>query len=178
MEHEDRLAIRRALPEDAGRLQQLYVEASRWIRCEKGIAQWKVESFTEEYVGMLLREHDVFIACMAGEAAPVGSFNIQWDYEAIWGDQFHTNAGYVHRLAVSRQYKGQGIGASLLAAAEAQIRDRGKAWLRLDCMADNPSLNKYYLNQGMTFRGRFDGSGWSANLYERAIAGTDRTDTK
>jgi ribosomal protein S18 acetylase RimI-like enzyme len=115
---------------------------------------------------------------MAGEAAPVGSFNIQWDYEAIWGEQFHTDAGYVHRLAVSRQYKGQGIGARLLEAAEAHIRGRGKAWLRLDCMADNPSLNKYYLNQGMTFCGRFDGRGWSANLYERAIAGMGRTDTK
>jgi GNAT superfamily N-acetyltransferase len=118
----------------------------------------------------MLREHDVFVAYVADAAVPLGSFYIEWDHEAIWGEQFHTDAGYVHRLAVSRQYKGQGIGAQLLAAAEDHIRGRGKSWLRLDCMADNPSLNRYYLNQRMIFRGRFDGRGWSANLYERAIA--------
>jgi RimJ/RimL family protein N-acetyltransferase len=38
-------------------------------------------------------------------------------------------------------------------------------------MADNPSLNAFYLSLGFVLQGRFDESLWSANLYEREILG-------
>ena len=59
--------------------------------------------------------------------------------------------------------------------AEDYIKNKGKAWLRLDCMADNPTLNEYYRNQGFISRGRYEGRGWSANLYEREIRNEDGT---
>lgn len=39
-------------------------------------------------------------------------------------------------------------------------------------IADNPSLNAFYVNLGFVLQGRFDASSWSANLYEREIIKT------
>lgn len=36
-------------------------------------------------------------------------------------------------------------------------------------MADNERLNRYYLDAGYTHIRRFDGDGWSANLYEKQV---------
>ncbi|WP_308637131.1 GNAT family N-acetyltransferase [Paenibacillus silvisoli] len=158
------LDIRRAEAEDVLAVQRLYHGAAKWIRDAKGIDQWQEASFTESYLEQFIREHDVFVAYRNGEL--VGCFSIQWGYEEIWGDQYHDNAGHVHRLTVSRPYKGQGIGSRMLAWAKAYINGKGKEWIRLDCMADNPALNQYYRGLGFVYRGRFDGR-WSVNLYEQ-----------
>ncbi|WP_176444695.1 GNAT family N-acetyltransferase [Paenibacillus herberti] len=169
LEHDwsGRLIVRRAQSEDIDAMQHLYVEAAKWIRSMKGIVQWGEEDFTREYMEQFIREKEVFVAYMNGELS--GCFSVQWEYEEIWGDLFHDQAGYVHRLAVSRNIKGQGIGSRLLDWAEAYIKNKGKTWMRLDCMADNPTLNDYYRSQGLVYCGRHDDPRWSANLYERKI---------
>lgn len=159
--------IRKALIKDLDEVQKLYVEAAKWIRTSQGIIQWNEDTFTMNYLEQFIREKDVFVAYLDGEL--VGCFSVQWKYEEIWGELFHDNAGYIHRLVVLRKYKGQGIGSHFLTWAEDYIKNEGKKWLRLDCMADNPVLNQYYLSQGLVFQGRYDGRGWSANLYEREI---------
>ncbi|WP_407083144.1 GNAT family N-acetyltransferase [Paenibacillus aurantius] len=60
---------------------------------------------------------------------PAGCFSIQWEFEMIWGEQFHTYAAYILRLVVARKYKGRGIGARLLDWAESRIANKGKSWL-------------------------------------------------
>ncbi len=160
--------IRTAQIEDLEGVQKLYVEAARWIRFSQGIIQWSEDTFTTDYLEQFICENDVFVAYLEGEL--VGCFSIHWKYEEIWGELFHDNAGYVHRLVVSRKYKGQGIGGHFITWAEAYIKNKGKKWLRLDCMADNPALNQYYRSQGLIFQRRYDGNGWSANLYEREIS--------
>lgn len=161
------LVIRKAQIEDLEDMQKLYIEAARWIRSSKGFTQWREDSFTRAYLEPFIHENEVFVASLNGKL--VGCFSIHWQYEEIWGDIFHDDAGYVHRLVVSRKYKGQAYGGRLLSWAEDYIKNKGKAWLRLDCMADNPTLNEYYRSQGLILRGRYEGRGWSANLYEREI---------
>ncbi|NBD23269.1 GNAT family N-acetyltransferase [Paenibacillus glycinis] len=161
------ITIRRAQAEEAEALRALYVEAAGWIRAAKGINQWREEWFTPSYMEQFIREREVFAAIRDGE--PVGCFSVEWEYEALWGELFHGDAGYVHRLVVSRLHPGQGIGESMLAWAADYIRRQGKSWLRLDCMADNPALNAYYLRNGLRYRGQFDGDGYSASRYELAL---------
>lgn len=161
------LLIRKARITDLEAMQKLYIEAAEWIQSSKGFTQWREDSFTRAYLESFIYENDVFIAKLNGEL--VGCFSIHWEYEEIWGDLFHDDAGYVHRLVVTRKYKGERFGSRLLAWAADYIKNKGKAWLRLDCMADNPTLNDYYRSLGFIHRGRYDGRGWSANLYEREI---------
>lgn len=168
MQAADGLHIRRARHEDMRMLQALYMEAADWIRDTKGIRQWRPEMFSDARIEQLFREQDVYAAYMDGRLA--GGFSIHWGFEEIWGDRYSEDAGHVHRLAVARAFKGLGLGSRLLQRAERIIGERGKTWLRLDCMADNPSLNAYYMRQGLRHCGRYDGDGWSANLYERSVS--------
>jgi ribosomal protein S18 acetylase RimI-like enzyme len=168
-EPSEALAIRRATDEDVDGIRNLLIDAAQWIHSAHGFWQWRVESFEREIVEAFVRDHEVFVATLRNE--PVGCFSVHWSTEEIWGEQFHEDAGYVHRLCVSRKRKGEGIGRDLIRYAESYIRARGKSWLRLDCMADNPSLNAYYVGLGFVLKGRFDASIWSANLYEREIIG-------
>jgi hypothetical protein len=38
-----------------------------------------------------------------------------------------------------------------------------------DCMADNPKLNAFYQGAGFVFKGKVNGNGWSAHLYEKEL---------
>lgn len=159
--------IRKAQIEDLDDIQKLFIEAAQWIQLSKGITQWREDTFTKAYLTSFIHDQEVFVACQNGEM--IGCFSIQWKYEEIWGDLFHHDAGYVHRLVVARKYKGWSFGSKLLSWSEDYIKNKGKSWLRLDCMADNPTLNDYYRNLGFIYRGRYNDRGWSANLYEREI---------
>lgn len=165
------LAIRRATAGDAEALRTMLIEAANWIYSAHGIRQWHEHMFTSEIISAFVRDYEVFVAVQGEELA--GCFSVHWAYEEIWGEKFHDDAGYVHRLTVSRSFKGQGIGKQMLDWAANYIRERGKSWLRLDCMADNPSLNRYYQGLGFDNQGIFHFGSWSANLYERAIPAAD-----
>lgn len=162
-----KLDIRRTGLADVNAVRELLVNAARWIEQTKGIVQWREERFTQAYVSDVIEQHELFVAYMDG--VPVGCLSVHWKDEEIWGEQFHEDAGYVHRLAVSRDYPGRGIGARLLNWAEGYAKEQGKSWLRLDCMAGNAALNQYYTREGFTLCGCYEAQGWSANLYERRI---------
>ncbi|BFT72800.1 GNAT family N-acetyltransferase [Paenibacillus sp. P36] len=164
---QSKLDIRRAELADAESVRELLVHAARWIERTQGFIQWREERFSQSYVLDLIQQDEFFVAHMDG--VPVGCFSIQWRDEEIWRDQHHENAGYVHRLAVSRDYPGMGIGTRLLNWAESYIKEQGKSWIRLDCMADNAALNRYYTREGFAFCGRYEAQGWAAHLYERQI---------
>ncbi|GAA0133994.1 hypothetical protein YSY43_08340 [Paenibacillus sp. YSY-4.3] len=97
----------------------------------------------------------------------VGTYILTWSDPFIWQELDNAESGYIHRFAVHREYRGLDIGKYLLESAEQQIRLKGKSWIRLDCMAENPRLNQYYRDYGFQYIRRIDGEGWSANLYEK-----------
>ncbi|AZN41122.1 GNAT family N-acetyltransferase [Paenibacillus albus] len=167
-EPSEMIAIRRATDEDIDGIRSLFVGAAQWVHEVHGFWQWRVEHFDRETVEAFVQDHEVFVATLGNEY--VGCFSMHWNDKELWGEKFHENAGYVHRLCVSRKRKGEGIGHELIRYAESYIQSKGKSWLRLDCMSNNPSLNAYYVNSGFSFQGYFDAGVWSANLYEREIA--------
>ncbi|WP_230873622.1 GNAT family N-acetyltransferase [Paenibacillus woosongensis] len=108
---------------------------------------------------------DVYLAEWNNEI--VGTYTLTWSDPLIWQELDNLESGYIHRFAVNRKYRGLDIGKYLLKSAEQQIRIKGKKWIRLDCMAENPRLNQYYGDYGFQYIRRIDGEGWSANLYEK-----------
>ncbi|KAG0022576.1 hypothetical protein BGZ80_011722 [Entomortierella chlamydospora] len=79
----------------------------------------------------------------------IGTFTLNYADpfdEMLWKDivQDWTDAVYIHRLVVEREYKGFGLGPKALEFAELEGLKRGKNYLRLDCMADNKLLKAYY----------------------------------
>lgn len=159
--------IRRAHPEDARAVLAIWLDAAEWLQ-EKGIDQWHPSRFSLEGAVAAIRDSEVYLAESGHEA--VGTFLIAWSDSAIWGERDNAESGYIHRLAVRRDCKGMGLGLKLLRHAEREIARRGRRLVRLDCMADNERLNRYYRDAGYTHVGRLDADGWSANLYEKQAA--------
>ena len=159
-----KLRIRPASAGDARQVLALWLDAAEWLQA-KGIDQWHPSRFSLDVAASAIRDSHVYLAERGDEA--VGTYLIAWSDPYIWKELDDGEAGYIHRLAVRRDCKGMGLGRLLLAHAERQIAGRGKRFVRLDCMADNERLNRYYRDAGYVFVRRFDGEGWSANLYEK-----------
>ncbi|KAF8932916.1 hypothetical protein BGZ47_011117 [Haplosporangium gracile] len=79
----------------------------------------------------------------------IGTFTLNYTDpfdQMLWKDLVEdwSDAVYLHRLVVEREYKGYGLGPKALHFAEMEGLKRGKHYLRLDCMADNKLLKAYY----------------------------------
>ncbi|MCU0491532.1 MAG: GNAT family N-acetyltransferase [Chloroflexaceae bacterium] len=150
----DDLRISHAQPANLGAVVELLDSNARWMR-ERGIKQWETPpppSF------VLLLEDDiatgcVFVARLSGSDELVGTFRLEWAEEDLWHDSGSDQAAYLYSLAVRPDMRGQHIGGRLLGWAADYVRGQGCRFLRLDCIASNPVLRRYYAAQGFTPRG-------------------------
>jgi GNAT superfamily N-acetyltransferase len=120
-------------------------EAAAWLTAS-AIRQWP-SSFTEAMVEGAVRAGETWLARQGGEL--VGTITLSWS-DPAWPEAVE-DAGYVHRLAVLR--RGTGLGQRLLDWAGQQVRDRGRSHLRLDCVATNGELRRYYEFLGFAYCG-------------------------
>ena len=122
-----------------------------------------------------IERQDTYLAWSDGSA--IGSLAVYWADPTFWGHQ-PPDAGYVHRLVVTREAGGRGHGARLLDWAADRVRARGRHWLRLDCAAGNTTLRAFYERLGfrhvgdveVTVPGAGTGPGsWWASRYQRPV---------
>ena len=109
---------------------------------------------------------------------PVGTFTLQRTDPTFWGiraDEPPNYAQYLHRLAIRRSH--EGLGRALLDLAQRLARRSGAVCLRLDCVAANPGIRRYYEAAGFEHRGDIDvmrGGSWRASLYEKRLVPLNR----
>ena len=164
---EPSLRIVRAQINDLDTIVAILEEGARWLS-DEGIEQWPVGLFSA-------LPHLIADGIAAGEfhlvylgETPVGALRLQWSDERMWPGADDGEAGYVHSLAVRRAWSGRGIGRQMLAWSEAEVAAAGRAYLRLDCVAHNVRLLRYYEEAGFTRRGRME-SHWgdSSTVHQR-----------
>jgi len=162
------LKVRHASRDEASIVLALWQMSARWLNA-KGSNQWRPEYFElDQVLAFMTNGSDVYVA--EHEGTIVGTYVLTWSDPTIWRELDHNDAGYIHRFAVNRDYKGLGIGSLLIQSAMEEIRLRGRKVVRLDCMADNPRLNQYYRDLGFEFVRRLElGNNWAANLYETVL---------
>jgi ribosomal protein S18 acetylase RimI-like enzyme len=74
---------------------------------------------------------------------------MQWTDPEIWGEQGDDGlAGYIHGLAVRRAASGKNLGGDLLNLALKLTTEKPRPFLRLDCIATNERLCRYYRDAG------------------------------
>ncbi len=158
--------VRPASPDDAAAILGLRMAAERWL-AERGIEQWHPGEVSLADVQGQVAAGQWHVACAGGLMR--AALRLLWS-DPVWGDD--RPAVYVHGLVIDRAHAGHGLGAGLLDWAEAQGRRAGVTVLRLDCVAANPGLRRYYGRLGFREVGRrdFDGPWHSAVLLERDIA--------
>jgi GNAT superfamily N-acetyltransferase len=143
------------------------VAAWTWIR---GLEAWQPGTFGErDGCGQRRLRHDVtnnsLYLVWLGSAA-VATFSLRTSDERYWPDA-SDGALYLHRFAVRRAASGMGSLAIRWMVEEAQRRER--SYLRLDCLADNPGIRRYYERAGFTHCGETTDEGTRLSLYEMRV---------
>ncbi len=135
--------MRKAGPADVAAIHGMRVAAERWLATD-GISQWTPGRLSlAAIVGQVARgEWQV-----AGAAGPIfGAFRLLWSDPEVWPDR--VPAVYVHGLMTDRERAGEGVGAQLLDWAAQMGLRAGATALRLDCVAWNDRLRRYYTDLG------------------------------
>ena len=167
-----RLVLRRASEEDFEAVRNLLTEASRWLR-RKGTSQWALpwpnENGRNKNIRRAIRAGRTWIVWDGNLAA--ATLTASPNHHEIWpSENWHEQAVYVRRLAVSRRYAGRGLGGQLLDwAGKRASREYGALWIRVDVWTTNVGLHDYYRRQGFEYCGLSPVPGYpSAALFQRA----------
>ena len=160
------LTVTQARLEDVELLIEMREEAARWL-AEKGSEQWPVGLFPRltHYITERVTAGEEYLVCDRG--APIGTLRLQASDEEMWPEA-ENDAFYVHGLVVRRAYAGRRIGLWMLRWAEDRAAAAAKLFLRLDCVAHNPRLVRYYEEAGFLGRGQIESRwGGGATLHQR-----------
>jgi GNAT superfamily N-acetyltransferase len=166
---EPRIEIRVADLHDVGTSAEILEAAASW-GASAGRPSWTPGSFTgPESVGMSRLRNDVetgslYLVCL-GNAA-VATFSLL-ESDALFWPRAPDDALYLHRFAVRRGNAGMGGHAVEWAVDEA--RRRGRAYVRLDCLAENPGIRRYYESHGFAAVGEQLIDGVRFSLYEMPV---------
>ena len=144
------MQVERARAEDAAAVHALLEEAAEWLT-GRGIRQWLPGVYPADRVARGVARGEVFVV-RGADGALEATLQLQDADPEIWGAD-DGRALYLHRLTVARACAGRGLGARLLAWALAEADARGRALLRLDCVASNDFLRRYYAAAGFSERG-------------------------
>ncbi|WP_256354145.1 MULTISPECIES: GNAT family N-acetyltransferase [unclassified Variovorax] len=140
--------IRQAAVADAPQVAAVLQEAAQWL-ADGGRALWVASAVSDERV---LRDvaAGLFFAARdkGGEIVGVARFDLEDPY--FWPEIDSGSSAFIHKLAVRRQWAGQGVSAALLAFAKARAESMGLPYLRLDCVADRTALRTLYEGFGFT----------------------------
>jgi len=142
-------------------------EAAVWL-AGKGIEQWPVGLF-RQLVGRLV-EHiaagQEYLVYAGAELA--GTLRLQDRDDEMWSEIADRAALYLHGFAVRRHFAGRGFGLRMLGWAENHAAAAGKAFLRLDCVAHNDRLIRYYEEAGFSRQGTVESLwGGGSSLHQR-----------
>ncbi|WP_341277962.1 GNAT family N-acetyltransferase [Paenibacillus sp. FSL H8-0537] len=159
-------------PEDEVAVRELIMETARWLN-GMGSTQWGglLQGEDSHNLAGAIARGEVFAFRKAGGEELAGSVILQqqpsdWDRK-LWGEveAGKGSAIFLHRLVVNRQFSGKGLGSDMMAWVERGIQYSGKDRIKLDCIANNEKLNRFYKQCGYTYKG--EASGWS--IYEKLL---------
>jgi len=142
------IEIRQAPPADARIVEELLVEAATWVDA-LGVVMWDEDELDRARIVEEVAAGQFFIAYVDGE--PAGVIRFQLEDHLFWPDLPQDASAFVHRLAVHRRFKGQGVSQALLAWSVDRARALGKRHLRLDCDESRPKLRALYEGFGFRF---------------------------
>ncbi|HGH7182488.1 GNAT family N-acetyltransferase [Bacillus cereus] len=151
--------IRPATEEESDSIITLLKEVAQWLQ-HKEVDQWQyllggeataeiLEAIREQYTYVVMKEDEIV------GTVTVSPKQNEWD-EYIFGKEEVSDSLYIHRFAVKRKYKGNGIGEWMLRWIEENVQ-HDKGYLKLDCVGHNRILNDFYKRSGFEYVGSTDG---------------------
>src|SRR5262245_47413953 len=101
----DSLHIRLAEASDADGIEEMLVEAARWVDA-LGVVMWEEGELDRAYIEREIAARQFVVAEAGGEVA--GAIRFQLEDALFWPDLPQDRSAFVHRLVVRRAFKGKG----------------------------------------------------------------------
>ncbi len=143
--------------------------AASWMR-ERGLDRGLPGQWPRGWLAQRIAHGETFLARRDGVV--VGTISLEWSDEAFWPDA-PADAGYIHRLVLTSDGHGSGVGRAMIEWAEREIVAAGRPFARLDCVAESTGLRTYYEALGFVCRGERtitqSRGKFRAALYEKAL---------
>lgn len=164
------LHVAQAHPTELDVVLEILAEAAAWLQANQ-IQQWAYPPppGLQERIAREIDKGDLYLAYRDLADPPVGTLRFEWSGDDLWRDQPDHTAGYVHTLAIRPSLHGQRLGESILAWAKAHVRNQGLPYLRLDCIATNHGLRRYYERLGFRPCGKATAGDFTGALFEMAL---------
>ena len=160
------IKVHRALGSELEDIIAVLDSATYWL-ASKGITDpWHAGEWPRTKITESIERGEVYLAKLRGKN--VATITLQWSDDLFWPN-YLADAGYIHRLAVATGFHGKGIGSQLLRWAELKTKENGKKYLRLNCMAANLALRKYYERAGFIYCRELREPRGLACLYEKRL---------
>lgn len=147
------MKLRKAYLTEVEEVRKWINDTASWLK-EKNISQWE-RFLNEENTEICLRDYNkeklYILENDSKEIIGSMSFGLPEDIDVKLWDNLE-NAYYIHRLVISKEFRGFKKGEFMLEWAK-NIATEEKKELRLNCVKENKFLFDYYINQGFLYVG-------------------------
>lgn len=139
-------------------------------KSQHGDTAWGSEAWTIEELLPQRVNGEIYLVYKQGETEAIATFTLTWSDENAWGEESHNQkAGYLHKFAMDTNHRGKGYGQHIIQLAGAQVSQKDRNVLRLDCPKENQRLCHYYETVGFQLVGVNTKLKLDAALYEMQI---------
>lgn len=155
---EGNFQIRLAAQEDTEGVIAFLKKIAQWMKNNR-INQWQylLSGGDDEEIKEAILHKETFILLEEGEI--IGTFTLssrqsEWDRH-IFGIDPNSDSLYLHRLAISPENMGRGLGTEIIEWIHKNAKAE-KEYIKLDCVSNNSKLNQFYKDNGFEYIGEKD----------------------
>ncbi len=120
-------------------------EVGQWLT-DSGHEMWQPDTLTAENLFDNYTRNNCYV--MSVDGTPAATFVLQWKDPLYYADVPDQTAGFIHKVAIRRQFAGQGLFAHVLDFCRERCRERGIHEIQLETDATRPALMQFYERNG------------------------------
>jgi ribosomal protein S18 acetylase RimI-like enzyme len=118
-------------------------EAAQWL-IDSGKPLWRIEDLRREQIKNPAEEFVV----LRQDGKAIAAMILNFYDPFVWPDIEKGSSGFIHKLAVRREFAGKGCAEKLIEYAKKVCLEKGIAYLRLDSDPSREGLRRLYEKTG------------------------------
>lgn len=120
-------------------------EVGQWI-IDTGQEMWQLDTLTTDNLVDEYTQDNCYVLYV--DQIPAATFILQWKDPLYYPDVPDHTAGFIHKLAIRRQFAGQDLFAAILDFCRSQCLARNIHEIQLETDATRPALLRFYERHG------------------------------
>lgn len=125
-------------------------EAGQWLT-DNGREMWQLDTLTADNLFDEYTRDNCYVMYadnVPAAGTPAAAFILQWKDPLYYADVPDNTAGFIHKVAIRRQFSGQNLFADVLDFCRSECRSRTIHEIQLETDATRPSLLRFYERHG------------------------------